>query len=147
MKRSERHTTTQLIAKPGKSLSNRTATAARSQAKLCETVYDGKLRTMTNDHVILNVHIDAGAGQEEKLAEQLRALVAPTRSEAGCLTYELHRDPQNPRKFMFYERFTSQTALDEHLASPYFKNFVAYRAAGNLDPVASISITTWRSIA
>jgi quinol monooxygenase YgiN len=119
---------------------------------LCETVYadqleyNGPLRTMNNDHVILNVHIDAAAGHEEKLAEQLRALVAPTRSEAGCLEYELHRDPQSPGKFMFYERFSSQSALDEHLASPHFKKFVDYRAAGNPDPVASIVITTWRSI-
>ena len=109
--------------------------------------YNEKLRTMNNDHIILNVHIEAAAGQEEKLSSQLRALVAPTRSEAGCLAYELHRDPQNPGKFMFYERFRSQAALDEHLASPHFKNFAAYRAAGNPDPVASIIITTWRSIA
>jgi quinol monooxygenase YgiN len=102
---------------------------------------------MNNDDVILNVHIEAAGGQEEKLAEQLRALVAPTRAEAGCLTYELNRDPKNPAKFMFYERFRGQAALDEHLASPYFKAFVDYRAALNPDPVASIVITTWRSIA
>jgi|SRR5215470_9597216 len=102
---------------------------------------------MDNENVILNVHIEAAAGQQEKLADQLRALVAPTRREAGCLVYELHRDPQNPSKFMFYERFSSQAALDEHLASAHFRNFVAYRAAGNPDPVASIVITTWRSIA
>jgi hypothetical protein len=53
------HTATQLIAKPAKSLSNRTATPACSQAKLCETVYDGRLRRMSNDHVILNIHIEA----------------------------------------------------------------------------------------
>ena len=100
-----------------------------------------------NNHVIINVHIDAAVGREEKLADQLRALVAPTRSEAGCLAYELHRDPQNPGKFMFYERFKSQAALDEHLASAHFKSFVAYRAATNPDPVASIVITTWRAIA
>jgi quinol monooxygenase YgiN len=102
---------------------------------------------MNNDDVILNVHIEAAAGQEEKLAEQLRALVAPTRSEPGCLVYELHRDPKDPAKFMFYERFRSQATLDEHLASPCFQAFVAYRAAVNPDPVASIVITTWRSIA
>ena len=102
---------------------------------------------MNNDHVILNVHMEAAAGQEEKLAEQLRALVAPTRSEAGCLTYQLHRDPQNPAKFMFYERFKSQSDLDQHLATPHFKKFVAYRSAQDPDPVASIVITTWRSIA
>ena len=102
---------------------------------------------MDNNHVVLNVHIESLPGEENKLAEELLALVAPTRKEPGCLVYELHRDPQSPGKFMFYERFASQAALDEHLASPYFKAFLAYRAAGKPDPVASIVITSWRSIA
>ena len=102
---------------------------------------------MNDNNIILNVHINAAAGHEGELAQRLRALVAPTRSEPGCLVYELHRDPQNPGKFMFYERFSSQAALDEHLASPHFKAFAAYREAGNPDPVASIAITNWRAIA
>src|SRR5438445_3843162 len=102
---------------------------------------------MDDNHVVLNVHLEALPGQAEKLADQLRALVAPTRREAGCLVYELHRDPQNSGKFMFYERFTSQATLDQHLASPHFKAFLAYRAAEKPDPVASIVITTWRAIA
>ena len=102
---------------------------------------------MEDNHVIVNVHMEALPNHEERLANQLLALVAPTRREAGCLVYELHRDPQNPAKFMFYERFSSQAALDEHLASPYFKAFVAYRAAEKPDPVASVVITTWRAIA
>jgi len=102
---------------------------------------------MDDNHVILNVHIEALPSHEERLADQLRALVAPTRREAGCLVYELHRDPQNLGKFMFYERFSSQAALDEHLATPHFKAFLAYRAAEKPDPVGSIVITTWRAIA
>ena len=54
---------------------------------------------------------------------------------------------RDPGKFMFYERFSSQSALDEHLAMPHFKAFLAYRAAANPDPVASIVVTTWRAIA
>jgi len=84
---------------------------------------------MEDDDVILNVHIEAVPGHEESLADQLLALVAPTRKETGCLVYELHRDWQNPGKFMFYERFASQAALDEHLASPYFDS-----EAGVADP-------------
>jgi quinol monooxygenase YgiN len=99
------------------------------------------------DPVILNVHIEAAAGQEAELAGQLRSLVTPTRLEPGCLTYELHQDPKNPAKFMFYERFKSQADLDAHLASPHFKAFEAYRTSHHPDPVASIAITAWRAIA
>ncbi len=48
---------------------------------------------------------------------------------------------------MFYERFKSQSDLDYHLAMPHFKNFVAFRQTASQDPVASIVISTWRSIA
>ena len=106
-----------------------------------------ELPIMDNDHVVLNVHIEAAAGQEDKLAEQLPRPCGAHPQRAGMSAYELHRDTQNPAKFMFCERFRSQAALDEHLASTYFKKFVAYRASGNPDPIASIVITTWRSIA
>jgi hypothetical protein len=91
------------------------------QAKLCETASivssqraNIGLRIMNNDHVILNVHIDA-AGQEEKLADQLRALVDAPRSPGS-------------RQVHVLRRFSSQSALDEHLAMPHFKAFLAYRA-------------------
>jgi quinol monooxygenase YgiN len=61
------------------------------------------------------------------------------------VAYELHRDPEHPGKFMFYERFKSQSALDAHVASAHFKKFLDYRA-GNADPVAMTSVTRWRAL-
>jgi quinol monooxygenase YgiN len=54
-------------------------------------------------------------GGEDELGSELRALVAPTRQEPGCLAYELHRDPKEPQKFMFYEKFKDQDAFTAHL--------------------------------
>jgi quinol monooxygenase YgiN len=97
-------------------------------------------------NVVLNVHFEAAAGQEEELFEQLRALVAPTRAEPGCLVYELHRDPENPAKFMFYERFRNQEALDAHAATPHLERWKANRAAAKVDPVGSVVLTKWRVV-
>jgi quinol monooxygenase YgiN len=88
--------------------------------------------------------MEAVAGREQDLERELRALLAPTRSEPGCLTYELHRDPENPAKFMFFEKFKNQAALDEHVNAPYFKNFLNYRAKS--DPVATTMVTRWRVV-
>jgi quinol monooxygenase YgiN len=99
---------------------------------------------MSDGPIILNVHMEAVAGREEDLARELQGLLAPTRTEAGCLTYELHRDPENPGKFMFYEKFKNQAALDEHVNAPYFKNFLSYRAKS--DPVAETVVTRWRAV-
>jgi quinol monooxygenase YgiN len=68
-----------------------------------------------SDTIVLNVHMEAKDGREEDLARELQSLVAPTRQEQGCLTYELHRDPENDKMFMFYEQFADQTALDAHM--------------------------------
>jgi quinol monooxygenase YgiN len=102
---------------------------------------------MKKEHIVLNVHLEAMPGHEEELATQLLALVAPTRGEPGCVTYELHRDPDTPGKFMFYEVFANQEALDAHGAMPHFKRFQAHRANANPDPVASSVVTKWRAIA
>jgi quinol monooxygenase YgiN len=90
--------------------------------------------------------MEAVPGREKELESALRALLQPTRLEPGCLVYELHGDPEHPGKFMFYERFKSQAALDEHVNSPHFKQFSAYRTA-NEDPVAVANVTRWRAIA
>src|SRR4051812_2947404 len=98
-------------------------------------------------NIVLNVHLKAVPGKEEHLLGLLSALVEPTRGEAGCIAYELHRDLEDPGRFMFYERFASQEALDAHAAAPHFQHFVATRAAANPDPVESQAVTKWRAIA
>jgi quinol monooxygenase YgiN len=98
---------------------------------------------MTETPIILNVHFQAAPGHEEKLGAQLHALVAPTHQEPGCLIYELHFDPEDSSKFMFYEKFANQAAVDHHLNTPHFKQFQNYLKAN--EPIAAQSVTRWRS--
>lgn len=101
---------------------------------------------MPSQPIVLHVVMEAIAGRERELEEQLTALVAPTRKESGCLSYFLHRDPQLPGKFMFYEKFASQEALDLHINSSYFQKFVRLRET-RPDPVATVIVTKWQPIA
>lgn len=98
-----------------------------------------------NEAIVLNVVMTAAPGREEDLARELRALLAPTRQEAGCLYYLLHQDPEEPRSFMFYEVFEDQRALDDHISSPYFQKFLKFRSQGS-DPVAEVTVRKWRSL-
>jgi quinol monooxygenase YgiN len=98
---------------------------------------------MSDIPIVLNVHMEAAPGREKELQGELMKLLAPTRGEPGCVVYELHLDPENPAKFMFYEKFKSQAALDDHVNSAHFKKFLAYRAA-SADPVAATHVTKWR---
>jgi quinol monooxygenase YgiN len=44
---------------------------------------------------------------------------------------------------MFYEKFASQAALDDHLNTPHFERLQSYLKAN--DPIAAQSVTRWRT--
>ena len=67
----------------------------------------------------------AKPGREEELRQVLEANVGPTRKERGALQYDLHRDNEEPRRFIFVERWASQEALDEHGKSAHIQTFRA----------------------
>ena len=95
---------------------------------------------MAEQPIVLSVLFESLPGSEKDLAAQLIALTASTRKEPGCLGYELNYDPESPLRFMLYEKFSGQTALDEHIAAPHFQEFLSYRAVGT-DPVALQVVT------
>ena len=65
----------------------------------------------------------ARAGSEEELATRLRALVAPTQAEAGCLRYELNHSHEQPGLFVFCESWESRPLWEAHMNSPHLVEF------------------------
>jgi quinol monooxygenase YgiN len=63
----------------------------------------------------------ARPGKETELKTALIGLVAPTRSEAGCINYDLHASPEDPAKFLFHENWASKAHLDAHLQSAHIQ--------------------------
>jgi quinol monooxygenase YgiN len=57
---------------------------------------------------------------------ELDKLVDTTRSEEGCLQYDLHQDNENPAHFMFYENWESREHWQTHMNNQHLKD---YRAA------------------
>ncbi|WP_250459291.1 putative quinol monooxygenase [Microbulbifer litoralis] len=68
--------------------------------------------------------IRARTGREEELGRRLQALVEPTRREAGCINYDLHRSGEDPALWMLYENWHSQDDLDRHFETPYLRDFL-----------------------
>jgi quinol monooxygenase YgiN len=64
--------------------------------------------------------ITAQPGAEAQLTKLFQEMVPPTRQEAGCLRYDLHRDPKSPATLVFLETWESQTALQAHMETPRF---------------------------
>lgn len=67
--------------------------------------------------------VTAAPGKQDELALELEALVGPTRTESGCLQYDLGVDVQDAGRFVFVERWISQQHLDQHRRAPHLDAF------------------------
>ncbi|HEX8479180.1 MAG TPA: putative quinol monooxygenase [Telluria sp.] len=63
----------------------------------------------------------AKPGKTDVLAALLGSIVAPTRAEEGVHFYDLHQDIAEPRRFVFFESWASQAALDTHGETPHIR--------------------------
>ena len=70
-------------------------------------------------HVTVIATFVAKRGKEAAAAAALQTLVAPTRAEHGCVNYDLHRAPDDPRKFLFHENWLSTADLQRHLQTAH----------------------------
>jgi quinol monooxygenase YgiN len=85
----------------------------------------------------------AKAGQEARLKKELLGLVAPTRAEAGCISYDLHQSETDPALFVFYETWKSQAELDAHFETPHIKAILKI-APEMLE--GSMDLSTWTKL-
>ena len=79
---------------------------------------------MAEKKVTLIVKIKAKKGMEEAVKKELLSLLPLSRSEPGCLHYDLHQAVDDKSLFFFYESWKSQKALDEHMEKPYLKALI-----------------------
>ena len=98
---------------------------------------------MTDEKIAVLAKIKAKDGLAETVKQQALALVKPTRSEAGCISYDLHQSDEDENLFMFYENWISKQALDEHIQTPHLQAFIA-KADELLDRPLDVSI--WKKI-
>lgn len=80
----------------------------------------------------------AKPGKEKEWEAALRAVVAPTHQEQGCLKYTLHRGVEDPSRMVVLERWSSQTDLDRHLAAPHIR--ALFEKAASLTQEGGITV-------
>lgn len=76
------------------------------------------------EQITLIATIKAKPGTSEGLGKRLAALVEPTRAEAGCINYDLHRSTEDGDVWMFYENWRSKFDLDAHVQTPYLQALI-----------------------
>ena len=73
----------------------------------------------------ITITLRALPGQGEALVAHSLATVEPSRAEAGCLFFDLLRNPNDPDEIVFYEAYRTRADFDAHLATPHVRAWQA----------------------
>ena len=94
--------------------------------------------------LILTVHVTIKAGHEDEVIGPFQKLEAATQREPGCVAYVVQRSRENKRRYLVYEQYKDEAALEAHRNSEHFKEyatngfyrFVEDRKAELFDPIS-----------
>ena len=78
---------------------------------------------MTTLTIVAN--IVAKPDKVDLVKAELEKLIDTTRSEPGCLQYDMHQNNHNPAHFLFYENWESRQLWQIHMATQPIKDYVA----------------------
>jgi|EP01033_Poteriospumella_lacustris_P001913 quinol monooxygenase YgiN len=85
--------------------------------------------------VVVNVEV-----KEDRVEEFLQVMefdAVESRKEEGCLRFDVLRDLVDSNKFVFYEVYRDQAAIDFHKSTPHFQKWSEFNESGG---VASFSV-------
>jgi len=69
-------------------------------------------------------HIEAHPDKLPLVRDSLMRLIEPTRSEAGCIRYDLHQDNEDPCAFKFIESWETRGLWQAHMQSPHIQAYM-----------------------
>ena len=72
---------------------------------------------------VLAVTIRVKKNKIEEAQNFFRTFVSPSRSEAGCIQYDLFQSSDDPQIFYFFEKWKDDKAFDVHCAQPFLADF------------------------
>lgn len=79
-------------------------------------------------------------GEEDAFVAAARTCVAASRAEAGVLHYDLWREAEGERRFVFNELYVDDAAVQAHMASDHFKAFgIAARDLVLAKPIITVT--------
>jgi quinol monooxygenase YgiN len=96
---------------------------------------------MTKLTIVAN--IIANEDSIELVKTELLKLIDVTRTENGCINYDLHQDNENPAHFLFYENWENRELWQTHMTNPHLADYMAATegkvASFTLNEMANIS--------
>ena len=102
-----------------------------------------KMTKLPKEAVTLVVLLRSKEGQHLLLEAEIRALLAPTRKEEGCLQYDLHHSLDNVSLFLLHEVWATRAHHTAHTKTPHFLRWDARKDS----LLTSRELTFWQQIA
>lgn len=69
-------------------------------------------------------NIKANPDKIDLVKAELIKLIDITRSEEGCINYDLHQDNDNPAHFVFYENWESRELWQAHMGAQHLTAYL-----------------------
>jgi quinol monooxygenase YgiN len=76
------------------------------------------------DALTIVADITAAPEFEAEVIAAIEAVVEGTRTEEGCISYDVYKDVNNSLRFTFIEHWKSREAIELHNSSAHFLKFV-----------------------
>lgn len=93
-----------------------------------------------SENILVTGIIDLDPAKHDAAVASFTGLMTPTLGEDGCEHYSFSADLNDPGRFHLSERWTSQEAMDTHMAAPHFVAFMG--SAGELG-ITGFTATKW----
>lgn len=77
---------------------------------------------MTTLTIVANIHVKKE--HIDLVKQELEKLIPITRSEQGCLQYDLHQDNEDPAHFLFYENWESRERWQTHMNAAHLAAYM-----------------------
>ena len=73
--------------------------------------------------LVHTAHLEVLPAFADRFEKRLAQHADASRREPGCLKFDIHRNVEQPTRFLLYEVYSDEEALSAHRASEHFKAF------------------------
>lgn len=80
---------------------------------------------MSDEIIVLVARLKVRDEAVEEAKKLALGITADSRTEEGCINYDVHQALDDPAVFVWHETWKDRAALDAHFELPYFKEFFA----------------------
>lgn len=80
---------------------------------------------MNDEKIVLVARLKVKEDSVEEAKHLALGIVSDSRTEEGCINYDIHQAIDDPTVFVWHETWKDKAALDEHFEKSCFKDFFA----------------------